>query len=70
MQKIAEDDTAGQFAEDQQATLNKVVGKEDATLDEAMAKVGEWNDARELDTDVRKRQLRDEVSKIDFIARS
>ncbi len=66
LQKIAEDDTAEQLIEKDQATLNKVVGKEDATLPEAMAKVGEWVETGEAETDKNKSRLRDEVSNIAF----
>ncbi len=66
LQKIVEADTTGQFEDKQQATLNKVVGKEDATLEEAMTKVSEWVETGETDTDKNKARLRDEVSNIAF----
>lgn len=68
LQKTAEDDTAGQFADKEQATLNKVVGKDDATLAEAMAKVRDWNEGGELEGDIAKTRLRNEVSAIAFKA--
>jgi len=60
-QEIAKADNAEQFAEQEQAVLNKVAGKEDANLADAMAKVAEWQVAGELESDVTKRSLRDKI---------